>query len=288
MQHRFCSAYITTRLCVYAWAINTFAMKHFDLISDLHLDRWPSNHKSWKGLCTSQTCVVAGDVSSNPRLSTSFIKHLADCYEHVLFIDGNHEHKARPFNIERNEQFIEDQLSKLDNVTYLADAVTTIDGVAFVGSNGWWTYDYQELFGGGSRLECIEQFCADENLELADAMNIWQTAQEQVDYMAKVISIMQEDDDIDEIVVVTHTVPRPDLFYMDGSLVDYGKMGNSSYQTVIDADYENKISTWVFGHYHSVHVDVEMNSIRYVSNPRGTPETSLSPVYHPLIVRLSE
>ena len=101
---------------------------------------------------------------------------------------------------------------------------------------------------------------------------------------------MQETDDIKEIVMITHTVPRNDLIHPSivGTSSEWGKVGNSSMRQVLNYDYENKISTWCFGHYHEQAFDVKMDGVRYISHPRGIPKDARSSVYYPKLVDTSK
>jgi len=258
----------------------------FDLISDLHLDLWKNNIKDWRGLGTSLICVVAGDVSRDPRLTVSFLKHLSESYKHVIFVDGNHEHFRKYHDLETSVIDLERQLSKIKNITYLADSSTIIDGTAFIGSNGWWTFDFPELNGGPGRLMAMEAFCQKEKWNMRDAVNIWSAAQEQAEFLCDVVSSLQNNDDIGEIVVITHTVPRHDLSSLSqgGDLVDWAKMGNSSMKQVLDNDPEGKISAWCYGHDHYHPGDQVIDGVRYISHPRGRPEDSMISSYFPKMV----
>jgi UDP-2,3-diacylglucosamine pyrophosphatase LpxH len=255
----------------------------FDLISDLHIDLWRDNIKDWRGLGTSLVCVVAGDISRDTRLTASFVKHLCDSYKHVIFIDGNHEHKGSYDDLATAQLALEKTLDGFDNLTYLADATAVIDGTAFIGANGWWTFDFPELAGADGRALCMEHFCRKENLRMKDAVGIWTAAQEQSEFLANAVSMLNERDEVGEIVLITHTVPRHDLIFPSANddIVDWSKMGNSSMQDVLHADIEGKISTWCFGHYHSQHVDVIKDGVRYISHPRGRPDDAVSTAYYP-------
>ncbi len=255
----------------------------FDLVSDLHLDLWDENTKDWKGIGTSLCCVVAGDVSRNPKLTVSFLKHLCEAYSHVIFVDGNHEHYRHYHDLETNEYAIEDALANNSNFHYLADSSLVVDGTAFVGTNGWWTFDFPEIAGVGNKIEAMDAFCAKENYAMRDAINVWTAAQEHAEFLGEVVMNLQDNDDIHEIVIVTHTVPRIDLIPISpgSNLVDWAKIGNSSMQEVLNYDIEGKISTWCFGHYHPYHCDIMLDGVRYVSHPRGRPSDAISPVYYP-------
>ena len=255
----------------------------FDLISDLHLDQWNENLRDWKGIGTSLCCVVAGDVSRNPKLTISFLKHLCEAYKHVIYVDGNHEHFKHYHDLETNEVEIASALSKNDNFHYLAANSLVIDGTAFIGTNGWWTFDFPEIANISNKISSMDAFCVKEGHAMRDAVNIWTVAQEHADFLSEVVMNLQDNDEIAEIVIVTHTVPRDDLIMPSNKddLVDWAKMGNSSMRDVLDYDTEGKISTWCFGHWHSYPCDVIIDNVRYVSHPRGRPEDALSSVYYP-------
>ena len=261
-------------------------MAQFDLISDIHLDYWTQNIKDWKGLGTSLYCVVAGDISRNPRLSAGFLRHLSDCYRQIMFVDGNHEHNSKYSQIEDNEEEMNELLRKIDNVTYLANSSCVIDNTAFIGTNGWWTFDFSERLGNASRLESMEAYCRKEGKTMREAIDLWTVAQDQAEFMAEVVGSMQNDHNIDEIVIITHTVPRTNIVspIFKGSLTDWAKLGNSSMEDVLRYDYENKISTWCFGHFHEVAYDQIHEGVRYISHPRGKPADAISTVYYPKLI----
>lgn len=257
----------------------------FDLISDLHLDQWSTNIKDWRGLGTSLTCVVAGDVSKDLRLATSFLKHLCGCYKQVIYVDGNHENHGSYHDIPGRQQQIDDMTASIENLTYLADSACVIEGTAFIGTNGWWTFDYAALNNLGSKLDAMDHFCRKEKHSMRDAMHIWTAANEQASFLCDVTATLQDNDDVHEIVVVTHTVPRHDLIFpRKYDINDHGKMGNSSMLDVLRYDINGKISTWCFGHYHGYNLDVMKDGVRYVSHMRGRPSDALTTTYYPLLV----
>lgn len=262
------------------------SLENFDLISDLHVEHWKNNIKDWRGVTTSLVAVVAGDISSDYRLSMSFIKHLSDAYNHVVFIDGNHEHYGKYHDPSENEHHMDYFFNKIPNVTYLSDSSCIIDGTAFVGTNGWWTYDFPELSGGPSKFECIEEFCDQEAHDLDVALNIHALAEENAEYLASVVADLQDNDDITNIVCITHTLPRNDL--VDSSMYSiptWAKSGNSLMSQVLAADVNKKITTWCSGHHHMPH-DKIIDGIRYVGHPRGLPQDNHGHAYFPKIITL--
>ena len=271
----------TPFICIESFQKVKYLDMHFDLISDLHLDLWKDNIKDWRGITTSLTCIVAGDVSRDVTLTTSFLKHLSKCYQQVLFVDGNHEHYRNYAQIEDRQSELEEALSSIDNLTYLSDSALVIDNTAIIGSNGWWTFDYPEKAGAANKIECMDAFCAKEDYSMRDAINIWTQAEEQASFLCDVVASLQDNDDVNDIIIVTHTVPRNDLMPRCGDLVDWAKTGNSSMKDVLSADINGKISTWCFGHIHTYHVDTRKDGIRYVSHPRGRPNDAIFPTYYP-------
>lgn len=93
---------------------------------------------------------------------------------------------------------------------------------------------------------------------------------------------------INEIVVVTHTLPRKDLITISNNMqtADLAKMYSSNLSRVLEADVNGKITTWCFGHYHDEACDRTIDGIRYISNPRGRPDDSIFPIYYPKLITL--
>lgn len=259
----------------------------FDLISDLHIDLWPSDKNlNFKGLGTSLTCVVAGDVSQSLVKSRDFLYQLADNYKQVIFVDGNHEHKEDFSKILENCEWLEKELSKKQNITYLWDSTAIFGSTAIVGTNGWWTFDHCEP--EISRLEQIDSFCSEYNYSEHIAINIWDEAVENGEFLTNIIADFNKTEMIKDIIVITHTLPRKDLIvpvhYMQ--TVNLTKLYNSQFNQIISSNLNKKIKTWCFGHYHAEACDVVIDGIRYVSNPRGRPDDSIFPVYYPKLISL--
>ena len=258
----------------------------FDLISDLHVDQWPDKKFLFKGIGTSLTCVVAGDVSRNLATTRNFLYQLADSYNQVIFVDGNHEHKNDYSSIAKNCEWIENELNKKSNITYLWDSTCVFGSTAIVGTNGWWSFDYLEPTF--SRLEQIDAFCELENVPENIAINIWDEAIENSEFLCNIIDEFNKTDLIEEIVVITHTLPHKNLITPPPNITSgmLTKLYNSNLNEVFNVDINKKISTWCFGHAHSEAVDKTIDNVRYISHPRGCPEDTLFPVYYPKLVLL--
>jgi len=243
----------------------------FDLISDLHVDTWPGKF-SWEENVTSPYCVVAGDIAHDRETVLETLHHLGQCYQAVFYIDGNVEHYNTIDNLGAGYKTFARQLQKIPNVVYLQDNVAIIDNIALVGTNGWWGFDFDPSV---NYLGSIEQYQEAKGFSDRAIRDIEQMHKTDAKYLLNAVQKLQELDDIHKIVIVTHTVPNPDLIAHDAKLsghLKFNTMGNSLMPWVISADVKNKIHTWCFGHYHG-DVDQVHDNIRYVNNCRGKGTT---------------
>jgi predicted phosphohydrolase len=252
----------------------------FDLISDLHLESWQDN--DWTGRATSQHCVVAGDVCKDRADLIKFLRHLGTCYQGVFYIDGNDEHKLYMDKLSSSYRDLASCIRSVPNVIYLQDNVVVINGVAIVGTNGWWSFDFDlGIDAAQSRLWLEEK----ENYSTKITEQIKRASSTDANYMLSSIKRLQTHPDVKKIVVVTHTVPRPDLIEHDPTiegLLKFNVMGNRYLQVALNADTEHKIHTWCFGHYHNK-IDQYRDGIRWVNNCRGRQHTDYAQwAYNPL------
>lgn len=252
----------------------------FDLISDLHVETWPEPF-DWTGMATSMICVVAGDVSRDREKVVETLKHLGTCYRAVFYIDGNDEHRHSLGDLGESYKTLAEELEKIPNVVYLQDNVVIVDGVAFIGTNGWWGYDLDPYIDYDKTREWfIERYKVDKQVaDSIEAMSLQDFA-----YLAKSIEKLQTHNDVKSIVVVTHTAPLLQLVDHDPEISGTPRLncvGNSNMLRVLTGDTELKVATWCFGHYHG-DVDRVFEDIRFVNNCKGRGDTPWSKsVYYP-------
>jgi predicted phosphohydrolase len=252
----------------------------FDLISDLHLG--PTDTFDWTGIATSPFCVVAGDISMDVEIVRDTLEHLGQCYQAVFYIDGNNEHRYSLDSLSDSYNILEEAVAGLENVVFLQDNCVIVNNVAFVGTNGWWTYDLDSSIDDE---QCRLWYCDVMDVGMPVTSAIHSMAYNDVAYLRNSIKKLQTHKDITSIVVVTHTVPKIELIEHDIEL-DYthkfNTMGNSVMEVVLDQDTEHKVKTWCFGHYHNS-VDQSIAGVRYVNNCRGRPDgpSGWSQPYYP-------
>jgi len=245
----------------------TFA---FDLISDLHIETWDSF--DWSGQATAPYCVVAGDVARDRTVLKETLEHLGQCYQGVFYIDGNDEHRWTLDDLGGSYYSLNQELKHIKNVVYMQDNVVIINGVAFLATNGWWSYDFDSTIDGNESLAWYQDRM---NISNMSAVAINGVAYNDAAYTMNSIHKLQTHRDVRAIVMITHTVPAPWIIEHDIDLEGtwrFNCMGNKHMQRALDEDTENKIKVWCFGHYHKS-VDRDFGGIRYVNNCRGRGDT---------------
>jgi len=251
----------------------------FDLISDLHL---VDNDFDWSGQATSGFCLVLGDIALDRKILVETMKKIADNYVMVMYIDGNLELKNNLTNLDHGYQTLVQDLKKIKNLNFMYDNMIVLNDVAFVGCNGWWTFDFHDQFSGHD----AEQWYCRVVGHPCDTTQISLSAINDLSYLHNSIKKLQQHNEIRHIVIGTHTVPRLDLIQHNLDFVNNIKlnvMGNQLLDHVRIIDRKNKIHTWCFGHYHGT-VDRIIDNVRYVNNCRGRKQGDFLPYYPKRIV----
>lgn len=250
----------------------------FDLISDLHVESW--DQFDWSGQATSPMCVVAGDVALDPINLKKTLTHLGQNYQLVMYIDGNEEHKHNWDNIGHNTSSIYKMIKKIPNVVYLHDNVVIINGVAFLGTNGWWSWDFDPTI---DKDQCCQWFSSSYHTNQIVPYMIEGIAQTEKQYLYNSVSRLQTHPDVKKIVIITHTVPTVKFVEHDLELADSYRINGmgSEMLGILNADTQKKISHWCMGHYHGS-IDQTIDQVRYVNNPRGRGDTHWrQTIYYP-------
>lgn len=253
---------------------------NFDLVSDLHIDFWGEQfQKDWLKYQTSDTLVIAGDVSDYVDMTCEYVDSLHEYYDTVIIVDGNHEHQPQ-FPLLESSVVNWRHCIAQTRAHYLGDSKFDHNGVRFIGVNGWWSFD----FGAPnvSKEDCISNFLqkttwgkeAAKQQELQGLRDAFYLQQQMI----------QAQHEAEHIVVVTHSLPHPSciswgVYPDDNKFV--GLYGNSRYQWTLDADVDNKMAFWCFGHNHDCK-DIPYKNARLRSNPRGRPKDWNREEYKPL------
>lgn len=236
----------------------------FDLVSDVHIDYWDirlplkypcgsRKHAPCQLTPMSGILVVAGDVSDDITLTCEWLQKQP--YDTILFVEGNHEHV----------EYYEHMSTKIDvPVINLSETDYIRDSVAFVGCCGWWDY------ADGSAVKYFKDWMPHiDNLSFEQLIK--QRAEQEASTLIQRISALQKRNDIDKIVVVTHTVPPKDELCSEG----YSTWSN----TQLKVTGNSKVTHWCFGHLHQ-EFDVKIDNIRFICHPRGRPDDNNSSDYY--------
>lgn len=241
-----------------------------DLISDLHDNTWSLQQKvNWAQVQSSNILVIAGDISETTALYKNIIHQVSSIYETVLLIDGNHEHKYYMPNLDQAVEFIKQSIKEYDNVYYLYDNIVTIEDTAFIGRCGWWDFTFGEPIT--SKKVSYDIFV--KQFDVPFATTVIESSKQDVEWLRLCIQSLQNNSQIKNIVVITHTLPHIDFVTQAESKTQQkfiGSYGNSNLIKLLDSDYNKKIKLWLFGHNHDPK-DKVINGVRFVSNPRGRP-----------------
>ncbi len=240
---------------------------HFDLASDLHIDCWPDGPDlDWARLRQHEVLVLAGDIADGDEASLAGMHAAAAAYPRVLYVDGNHEHFLRQRKLGPTQDAL--RAGMPGNVSYLADQPVVINGVAFIGRNGWWDYEIAEPeISGALSRQAYAQIVGHDPYE-----DIRAQALEDAAGLVAEAKRFAADPAIHSIVAVTHTPPRieltsPGVYPRNTDFLNL--YGNSRMRDVWEAA-DGKLRLWCFGHNHDAR-DLVIGHVRCVSNPRGRP-----------------
>lgn len=213
-----------------------------DIISDLNLSE--NDPFDWTGNQTSLFCVVAGNVTSNLKKLHQVLNHLSTLYRGVLYIDGQVEHENLALYESRIEQ-IKMICAPIQNVIYLNQHVVILNGIAFVGVNGWYPSDYY-------------------NYEEHERMYIDELRIKDLDFLTKTLKNLQNHNDAKRICIITNSIPSEQLTFKDP---DNNLPDPVGIIIALMADIDHKVDHWLFGNYNKI-IDGVYNGRRYVNNPK--------------------
>lgn len=257
----------------------------FDLLSDLHIDRWPAESAlDYSNGKNSDVAIVAGDVSNDPQVTLDELKRIAQVYKTVLFIDGNNEFKRallaeKNFNLDATEDELRLGIADIPNVHYLNDCTFIRDGVAIIGRNGHWDFKgYEPAVSEEEGRQWLASWLKTDT----QTMEVFaRQAHRDFEALRDQVIELNKNPNVHTIIVVTHTVPTGKLLNAPPphlALACNATQGNSEMEKLKDHDSGNKIKYWLFGHQHDFR-DVWIDGTRFIAHPRGTPAEELHSTY---------
>lgn len=213
-----------------------------DLISDLKITS--SDEFDWTDKPTSLFCVIAGGLSDSPKIIKRTLEHLGTLYRGVLYIDGSYEHLELSRYDSRTAE-IASICERMKNVIYMHNHTVLLNGVAFVAINGW--FENSTNIYDPSDVILFRQLCT-----------------EDLDYLCKSITNLQNHPDVKKIVVISNSIPSEFLLY--GRKVNYSEKSLEPGLALL-MDNQHKVTHWLYGGSEIV-ADTNILSRRFVNNPR--------------------
>lgn len=242
----------------------------FRLLSDLHLE-FEENILDFDPVPLQEDAetvlILAGDIAVGTD-ALPFLDAMAKRFYHVIYILGNHEYYHNEVNKLR-KQWREAELP--ENVTFLDNDVTIIDGVRIVGGTLWTDFGGEDWFAmqrakdGMNDFYCVKIKEGHEETGYRKRRWLPQDAvRAHKETLFTITETVREPHD-GPTIVVTHHLPHPlcvnDKFKNNPL--------NPAYMTNLDMYIEEyDIDVWCHGHTHD-NVDIEVHGTRILCNPRG-------------------
>lgn len=255
--------------------------------SDLHVNH-PQPPINWP---EADVLVIAGDTSNTIGDDLKLARRVSKIYNHVVITDGNHTHYAN----EPQKRTVEDTLLSLrkqlpENVHLLGhgNPRVDIDGVHFVGCNGWYSFD---MLGDPIENRLLWKSFMNDNrwigFDKIEQMQPWDRASHDAELMRATLQEIA-DEEIGQIakpiVAITHTAPHRDMvLWTDDPRWNRSNSFyvNSHMQTVLESDVGQRVTYWANGHTHHGS-ERTIGKVVCVCNPRGYP--SENPGWKPLVL----
>lgn len=252
--------------------------------SDLHAD-FAQIRVDWSKV-EADVLVIGGDSGNTIGTTVKTITKAAKHFRYVVFVDGNHEHYSNAPQRRTVEQTIDRIRAQVPENAFMLghhQPHVEIDGVHFVGCNGWYSFD---CVGDpiANRLMWRERMNDNRWIgfdEIPQAMP-WDRAVDDAYLMWETIGAIKHDGK--PIVALTHTAPHRDMVHWSATNIEWNASNalyvNSHMQRALD-DHVGSITVWYNGHTH-VRSERTINGVYHIANPRGYPREN--PGWSPAVI----
>jgi hypothetical protein len=255
--------------------------------SDLHADHnqlpieWPD----------ADVLVIGGDTANSIGNVLKVARKAAKKFAHVVLVDGNHEHYSNAPQGRTVEATIASLATQLpENVHMLGHhrPRVTIDGVHFIGCNGWYSFD---AMGDPIENRTIWRETMNDNrwigFDAIEQTPPWDRAVNDAALMERTLREIADEEDgqvASPIVAVTHTAPHREMVAWRTSPV--WNRSNSFYvnlhmEKVLVSPLGQRVTHWYNGHTHH-RKDHMVGSVYCICNPRGYPGEN--PGWEPVVI----
>lgn len=246
-------------------------------MSDLHVDLSPALILDYKAMAKSPIAVIAGDISNSPTTTAKELLRIAEAYEQVLFIDGNHEHYSNrsesPNRAHRmppeTYSFLRQAFDGHPKIKYLDQGrnAIVIDSIAFIGANSWYDFNWPNVDPDHCKSAWY-QHMNDSYWANVEAEWVWNECIRQTSNISATVAAMNQNTNVDKIVLVTHTIPTLKGVYVHPSNHLWNMLNGCYYNSESSKAHFGKVAAHCFGHTHNRQMFRE-HAIDFYCNPRG-------------------
>lgn len=221
----------------------------------------------------NSTLVLAGDIGviEKPSSIIGFLEVASESFMDVIYVFGNHEYYGG--SITRAKDKLLSKISHLSNVHILDDSSICLNGVTFIGSTLWTSFDNGDPLMLYNAKSVINDYI---HIRFGDVDNpyknrltsnyIYDKHIKSLNYIKSCLNENRESGN--KIVVVTHHAPSfqsiDDIFkHSDG-----GKTSGYYASNLEGLIYDTCPNLWIHGHTHNS-VDYNIGDCLVITNPRG-------------------
>lgn len=245
---------------------------YIKLLSDLHLEADPAWRPEEDDLQKETVLFLAGDICEIERSSylEDFLLYVADRYEHVFHVPGNHEYYGG--HIKYSAEKLENIASKISNVTILNNKSVMYGRLKIIGTTLWTDCDKGNPY---SKL-VIEDGLNDYRKIRIDSYRKLRVNDTISLHLKNLKFLKKELEGTDNnAIIITHHAPSHKSIHPNY----IGDELNGAYNSDLsDLMLDYKPILWCHGHTHDS-FDYEIGNTRVLCNPRGYPRGLLKNAY---------
>ena len=227
-------------------------------------------------MATAPIAVIAGDIANSPHIAIKELYRIAEAYERVLFVDGNHEHynnaSSNPNRATRMPpevySILRNEFDGHPSITYLDQGrkAVVIDDTAFIGANSWYDFNW----GWVDPDKCKSVWYHGMNDSRYANVEAWWVENEAIKHASNItatVAAMNQRNDVKRIVLVSHTVPNAKGIRENAS-VEFQMLNGCYLNSVMKGAHYGKVVAHCFGHTHRRQMFNDC-AIEFFANPRG-------------------
>jgi predicted phosphodiesterase len=228
---------------------------------------------NWLPIPKDRIVAFVGDTANSAEVAALVWKEAAERVRDVLVVTGNHEYYyPRWRTVLETEARVRADLTGFPSIQFLEALGKTFlhRGVLFLGCTGWYNWDACPEYDRGEEMNFWKGGSNDARMIQYDCGYPDLMARRNTDWLLDEVARAQDRDEVEQIVILTHTCPRPE-FLVPPDHPWYrlnGSYANSFMLEVPPVDVKKKIKVWAYGHSHYRRDDI-IDGIRYVNHARG-------------------